>query len=74
MNLVEVCFGIVERQAVRRGQFNSVKDVNTRIRYIIDGWNDRSHPIVWTKAAEDIPEQAKCPTTSNPRHQSATTG
>ena len=30
MNLVEVFFSIVERQAVRRGVFKSVKDLNTK--------------------------------------------
>lgn len=28
MNLVEVCFGLVKRQAVCRGVFKSVKDLN----------------------------------------------
>lgn len=46
VNLVEVLFGIVERQAIRRGVFQSVKDLNTKIRAFIDGWNDRSHPFV----------------------------
>src|SRR4051794_37202583 len=40
MNLVEVFFSIVERQAIRRGVFNSVKDLNTKIRAFLDGWND----------------------------------
>ena len=51
MNLVEVWFGIVERQAIRRGVLKSVKDLNAKIRAFIDGWNDRSHPFVWTKTA-----------------------
>ena len=68
MNLVEVWFGIVERQAIRRGVFKSVKDLNTKIRTFIDGWNDRSHPFVWTKPADDILKKANRPTTSNPRH------
>ncbi|HXH78938.1 IS630 family transposase [Nocardioides sp.] len=68
MNLVEVWFGIVERQAIRRGVFKSVKDLNTKIRAFIDGWNDRSHPFVWTKTAEEILKKANRPTTSNPRH------
>ena len=34
MNLVEVWFGIVERQAIRRGVFKSVKDLNTKIRAV----------------------------------------
>jgi transposase len=68
MNLVEVWFGIVERQAIRRGVFKSVKDLNTKIRAFIDGWNDRSQPFVWTKTAEQILKKANRPTTSNPRH------
>ncbi len=68
MNLVEVWFGIVERQAIRRGVFKSVRDLNAKIRTFIDGWNDRSHPFVWTKTAEEILTKANRPTTSNPRH------
>jgi transposase len=68
MNLVEVWFGIVERQAIRRGVFTSVKDLNAKIRAFIDGWNDRSHPFVWTKTAEEILKKANRPTTSNSRH------
>ena len=43
----------MERQAIRRGVFTSVKDLNIKIRTFIDGWNDRSHPFVWTKTADD---------------------
>ena len=68
MNLVEVWFGIVERQAIRRGVFKSVKDLNAKIRAFIDGWHDRAHPFVWTKTAEQILAKANRPTTSNPRH------
>jgi transposase len=68
MNLVEVWFGIVERQAIRRGVFKSVRDLNAKIRTFIDGWNDRSHPFVWTKTADQILTKANRPTTSNPRH------
>ena len=68
MNLVEVWFSIVERQAIRRGVFKSVKDLNAKIRAFIDGWHDRAHPFVWTKTAEQILAKANRPTTSNPRH------
>lgn len=69
MNLVEVFFSIVERQAIRRGVFKSVKDLNAKIRAFLDGWNERSHPFVWTKTAEEILNKANRPTTSNPRHK-----
>ena len=68
MNLVEVWFGIVERQAIRRGVFTSVKDLNTKIRAFIDGWNHRSHPFVWTKTADEVLAKANRKKTSNADH------
>lgn len=54
LNLVEVWFGIIERQAIRRGSFTSVRDLMIKIRAFISGWNQRKHPFVWTKPAEEI--------------------
>jgi hypothetical protein len=54
LNLVEVWFGIIERQAIHRGTFRSVRDLMIKIRQFIDGWNDRKHPFIWTKTAEDV--------------------
>ena len=58
MNLVEVWFGIIERQAIHRGTFASVKDLVSKIRAFITGWNDRKHPFVWTKTPEQILKKA----------------
>jgi hypothetical protein len=41
MSLVEVWFGIIEKQAIHRGTFGSVRDLAAKIRAFIDGWNDR---------------------------------
>jgi transposase len=68
MNLVEVWFGIIERQAIHRGTFGSVKELNAKIRAFIDGWNDRAHPFVWTKTAEQILTKANRQKTSNSAH------
>lgn len=68
MNLVEVWFSVIERQATHRGSYTSVKDLNARIRTFIDGWNDRAHPFVWTKAADDILKKANRKTTPDTRH------
>jgi transposase len=68
LNLVEVWFGIIERQAIHRGSFGSVKDLNAKIRAFIDGWNDRCHPFVWTKTADEILKKANRQTTSNTAH------
>src|SRR4051812_42998941 len=43
LNLVEVFFGIITRQAIRRGSFDSVKQLVRAIRTFIDGWNERCH-------------------------------
>lgn len=67
-NLVEVWSSIIERQAIRRGTFRSVRDLNAKIRTFIDGWNDRAHAFVWTKTAEDILTKADRSTTSVTRH------
>jgi transposase len=68
LNLVEVWFGIIERQAIHRGTFGSVRDLNAKIRAFIDGWNDRAHPFVWTKTADEILKKANRQTTSNTDH------
>jgi transposase len=54
LNLVEVFFSIITRQAIRRGTFASVKDLVAAIRRFIDGWNGRCHPFVWTKSPEEV--------------------
>ena len=54
LNLVEVFFSIITRQAIRRGSHGSVKDLIAAIARFIDGWNDRCHPFVWTKTADEL--------------------
>jgi transposase len=68
LNLVEIFFGIITRQAIRRGTFTSVKDLIAAIETFIDGWNDRCEPFIWTKTADDIITKAHRKTTSNTRH------
>jgi hypothetical protein len=41
LNLVEVLFGIITRQAIRRGTFANVKELTAAISRFIDGWNER---------------------------------
>ncbi len=59
LNLVEVFFGIITRQAIRRGTFKSVKDLIGAIRCFVDGWNDRCHPFVWTKTPDEVLSHAR---------------
>ena len=64
----EIFFGIITRQAIRRGTFTSVKDLIAAIETFIDGWNDRCQPFVWTKTADDILTKANRKKTSNTQH------
>jgi len=68
LNLVEVFFGIITRQAIRRGTFTSVEDLVAAISRFIDGWNDRCHPFTWTKTADEILPHARRQRTSEAGH------
>ncbi len=68
MNMVEIFFGIAERQAIRRGTFESVRDLTGAIRRFIDHYNKDCQPFTWTKTSEQILKKAKRPDTSNTRH------
>ena len=59
LNLVEVFFSIITRQSIRRGSFDSVKELTAAIRAFITGWNDRCHPFIWTKTADEILPHAR---------------
>ena len=63
LNLVQIWFGIIERQAIHRGTFASVRDLMIK-RAFINGWNDRCQPFVWTKTADQILKKADRKTTS----------
>jgi transposase len=69
LNMVEIFFSIITRQAIRRGSYGSVKDLIAAIGTFIDGWNERCHPFVWTKPADDLLDHCRPgQRTSFPRH------
>jgi transposase/DNA-binding CsgD family transcriptional regulator len=68
LNLVEVWFSIIERQAIHRGSFPSVRDLMIKIRAFINGWNDRCHPFIWTKPADQVLQKIKRKKNSLTRH------
>jgi transposase len=69
LNMVEIFFGIITRQAIRRGTFTSVKDLIGAIEVFIDGWNERCEPFIWTKTADQIiPHATRGHSTSIARH------
>ena len=68
LNMVEIFFGIITRQAIRRGSFESVRELIAAIRRFIEAWNQRCEPFVWTKDAETILTKAQRQSTSDTRH------
>jgi transposase len=54
LNMVEIFFGIITRQAIRRGTFRSVKDLTGAIGVFIDAYNGRCQPFTWTKDADAL--------------------
>jgi len=68
LNMVEIFFGIITRQAIRRGTFRSVTELKNAIEAYIDGWNERCKPFVWTKTAEQILSHSRSQKTSFTRH------
>jgi len=68
LNLIEVFFSIITRQAIRRGSFDSVKQLVAAISTFIEGWNERCHPFTWTKTADEILPHTTRQRTSDARH------
>ena len=68
LNLVEVFFSIITRQAIRRGSFDTVNELIATIRAFIDGYNDRCQPFVWTKTADELLPRTIRQRTSDARH------
>jgi transposase len=59
LNMVEVFFGIITRQAIRRGSFTSTEDLIAAIETFIDGWNERCQPFTWTKTPDELIRRAR---------------
>jgi transposase len=68
LNLVEIFFGIITRQAIRRGTYASVRELIDAITAFINGWNERCEPFIWTKNADAIITKAHRKPTSSTRH------
>jgi hypothetical protein len=54
LNQIEIWFGIITRQSIRRGTFASVNVLITKIRDYIASWNANAKPFVWTATADEI--------------------
>jgi transposase len=54
INQIEIWFGIITRQSIRRGTFASVAVLIKTIRDYITHWNSNSRPFQWTATADEI--------------------
>jgi transposase len=54
INQIETWFGIITRQAIRRGSFDSLAELIRRIDTYISQWNEDTAPFEWTATADEI--------------------
>jgi len=54
MNQIETWFGILSRQAIRRGSLRSVKELIAMIAAFTAQWNQGSAPFRWVKTVDQI--------------------
>ena len=47
LNQVELWFSILERQLLKRGNFNDTKDLSKKIMHFIDNYNKQAKPFAW---------------------------
>jgi transposase len=59
LNQVEIWFGIITRQAIRRGTFGSLRILIDTISAYIETWNHDAEPFVWTATPGDIITKVK---------------
>ena len=54
LNLVERWFALVTERVIRRGSFDSVRQLERAIRRYLETWNHDAKPFTWTKSARQI--------------------
>jgi len=68
LNMVEIFFGIVQRQTIKRGVFHSVKQLTDTLRRFVDHYNQNPRPFTWTKTANQIINNINLAKTSLTQH------
>lgn len=59
LNQVETWFGVITRQAIRRGTFTSVAQLVRRIKDYVQDWNTDAEPFEWVATPEEIVAKVK---------------
>ena len=49
LNMVEIWFGLLERKALRGGDFHSKEELRKAIEDFIEAWQANAHPFIWRK-------------------------
>jgi transposase len=49
LNMVEIWFGLMERKALRNGDFHSTDELRQAIEAFLAEWHHRAHPFIWRK-------------------------
>lgn len=57
LNQVERWFGLITQQAIRRGSFESVRQLIASIQRYVDQYNLHKRPFMWTATADSIIEK-----------------
>ncbi|WP_405124837.1 IS630 family transposase [Ralstonia pseudosolanacearum] len=57
LNQVERWFGLITQQAIRRGSFESVRQLISSIQQYVDQYNIHKRPFMWTATADSILEK-----------------
>jgi hypothetical protein len=63
-----IFFGIITRQAMRRGTFRSVRKLTSALGAFIDAGNHRCQPFTWTKDADELLAKSGRQGTNHTRH------
>ena len=71
LNQIETVFGIIMRKVVRRGNFTSVADLETKLRQFLTYYNaTMAHPFAWTYTGKPLQKPTRtdyCPPHRRPR-------
>lgn len=59
LNQVEIWFNIITQNAIRRGSFNSVKQLREKIERFVESYNSNTSPFQWTATADSILNKVK---------------
>jgi transposase len=54
INQIETWFGVITKQAIRRGTFGSLKQLIQTIERYIENWNTDCEPFVWKATSGEI--------------------